>query len=145
MIKEKDGIAVVDAAKLLDPGQRKMADTPRVIVEPTAKLKKTVSASIHFLFAAHMRKISLSSLKQILWPVLDCPAAMRAFFIHSYSDYQRTQPFKVTRWRRVLTITQNDKLSAGSDWFNLPKTVLTPQLKRDFQLLEMRSVLDQHR
>ena len=58
MIKERDGIAVVDAAQLLNPEQRKMADTPRVIVEPTAKLKKTVSASIHFLFAAHMRKIS---------------------------------------------------------------------------------------
>lgn len=27
----------------------------------------------------------------------------------------------------------------------MPKTVLTPQLKRDLQLIEMRSVLDPHR
>jgi hypothetical protein len=55
MIQEKDGIAAVDAAKLLDPEQRKMADTPRV-VEPTTKLKKTVSASIHHFSTAYVRK-----------------------------------------------------------------------------------------
>ncbi|KIW16920.1 hypothetical protein PV08_04110 [Exophiala spinifera] len=39
----------------------------------------------------------------------------------------------------------NDQVSAGPDWFDLPKTDLTPQLKRDLQLIEMRSVLDPHR
>ncbi|EHY57471.1 dTDP-fucopyranose mutase [Exophiala dermatitidis] len=39
----------------------------------------------------------------------------------------------------------NDQTSAGPDWFDLPKTNLTPQLKRDLQLIEMRSVLDPHR
>ncbi|KAJ5092250.1 Fcf2 pre-rRNA processing [Penicillium alfredii] len=38
-----------------------------------------------------------------------------------------------------------DKPTAGADWFNLPKTELTPELKRDFQLLRMRSVLDPKR
>jgi Fcf2 pre-rRNA processing len=71
---------------------------------------------------------------------------MRAIFIHSYSDCRvDVAKFKITFQRRLLTRMQNDELSAGSDWFNLPKTVLTPQLKRDFQLLEMRSVLDPHR
>lgn len=37
------------------------------------------------------------------------------------------------------------KANAGDDWFNLPRTVLTPELKRDLQLLRMRSVLDPHR
>ncbi|QDS67621.1 hypothetical protein FKW77_004235 [Venturia effusa] len=32
-----------------------------------------------------------------------------------------------------------------SDWYNLPKTDLTPELKRDLQLLNMRSVLDPKR
>jgi hypothetical protein len=32
-----------------------------------------------------------------------------------------------------------------SDWYNLPKTELTPQLKRDLQLLNMRGVLDPKR
>lgn len=30
-------------------------------------------------------------------------------------------------------------------WFDLPKTDLTPALKRDLQLLKMRGVLDPHR
>ncbi|OJD24466.1 hypothetical protein ACJ73_04176 [Blastomyces percursus] len=37
------------------------------------------------------------------------------------------------------------KPTAGSDWFNLPKTNLTPELRRDLQLLRMRPVLDPHR
>ncbi|KAK1819675.1 dTDP-fucopyranose mutase [Friedmanniomyces endolithicus] len=37
------------------------------------------------------------------------------------------------------------KATAGTQWFNLPRTDLTPQLKRDLQLLKMRNVLDPHR
>ncbi|WPH00713.1 rRNA-processing protein FCF2 [Acrodontium crateriforme] len=40
---------------------------------------------------------------------------------------------------------EKKKATAGSDWFNLPKTDLTPELKRDLQLLKMRNVLDPHR
>jgi len=35
--------------------------------------------------------------------------------------------------------------TAGPDWYNLPRTNLTPQLKRDLQLLRLRSVLDPKR
>lgn len=55
MIGDKNGIAAVDAAQLVDLEQRKMADTARVAQLPM-KLKKTVSASIHHPFAAYMRK-----------------------------------------------------------------------------------------
>ncbi|KAI9147905.1 rRNA-processing protein fcf2 [Paramyrothecium foliicola] len=34
------------------------------------------------------------------------------------------------------------KDTAGSNWFQLPKTEVTPELKRDWQLLRMRNVLD---
>ena len=44
-----------------------------------------------------------------------------------------------------LTFIQEKKATAGSDWFNLPRTDLTPELKRDLQLLKMRNVLDPHR
>jgi hypothetical protein len=40
---------------------------------------------------------------------------------------------------------QIKKATAGSDWYNLPRTNLTPELKRDLQLLRMRSVLDPKR
>lgn len=32
--------------------------------------------------------------------------------------------------------------TAGTNWYNIPRTKLTPELKRDLQLLRMRSVLD---
>ena len=35
--------------------------------------------------------------------------------------------------------------TAGSKWFNMPRTELTPSLRRDWQLLQMRSVLDPKR
>ncbi|KAF2159820.1 hypothetical protein M409DRAFT_70725 [Zasmidium cellare ATCC 36951] len=37
------------------------------------------------------------------------------------------------------------KATAGTQWFDLPKTNLTPELKRDLLLLKMRNVLDPHR
>ncbi len=45
----------------------------------------------------------------------------------------------------AYTCDQEKKATAGSDWFNLPKTDLTPELKRDLQLIRMRGVLDPHR
>ncbi|KAL4912283.1 Fcf2 pre-rRNA processing-domain-containing protein [Aspergillus aurantiobrunneus] len=40
---------------------------------------------------------------------------------------------------------KKNKPTAGADWFDLPKTELTPDLKRDLQLLRMRSILDPKR
>ncbi|KAI1302666.1 Fcf2 pre-rRNA processing-domain-containing protein [Xylaria venustula] len=37
------------------------------------------------------------------------------------------------------------KSDAGPEWFNLPATDLTPELRRDLQLLKMRDVLDPKR
>ncbi|KAK4692520.1 hypothetical protein P7C71_g4709, partial [Lecanoromycetidae sp. Uapishka_2] len=36
------------------------------------------------------------------------------------------------------------KATAGPDFFNMPRTNLTPELKSDLQLLKMRSILDPH-
>ncbi|PBP17051.1 rRNA-processing protein FCF2 [Diplocarpon rosae] len=48
-----------------------------------------------------------------------------------------------------ITIKKRDeeekKATAGADWFNMPRTNLTPELKRDLQLLRMRDVLDPKR
>ncbi|KAL3469385.1 Fcf2 pre-rRNA processing-domain-containing protein [Aspergillus californicus] len=47
--------------------------------------------------------------------------------------------------RKVSKSSSKDKPTAGSDWFDLPATELTPELKRDLQLLRMRSILDPKR
>lgn len=38
-----------------------------------------------------------------------------------------------------------EKTTAGPDWFDLPKTEMTAEFKRDLQLIRMRSVLDPKR
>ncbi|KIX98120.1 uncharacterized protein Z520_06200 [Fonsecaea multimorphosa CBS 102226] len=62
---------------------------------------------------------------------------------------ERQQSLLADGLRSVETVQKskktNDQTSAGPDWFDMPKTHLTPQLKRDLQLIEMRSVLDPHR
>ncbi|KNG52569.1 rrna-processing protein fcf2 [Stemphylium lycopersici] len=40
---------------------------------------------------------------------------------------------------------EEKKATAGAQWFNMPKTDLTSELRRDLQLLKMRSVLDPKR
>ncbi|KAL1899479.1 dTDP-fucopyranose mutase [Sporothrix stenoceras] len=37
---------------------------------------------------------------------------------------------------------KNDQDNAGPDWFGLQKTDLTPEAKREFQILRMRGILD---
>lgn len=44
-----------------------------------------------------------------------------------------------------MRLLQEKKATAGSQWYNLPRTNLTPELKRDLQLLKMRDVLDPKR
>ncbi|KAL8923405.1 MAG: hypothetical protein Q9172_003154 [Xanthocarpia lactea] len=43
------------------------------------------------------------------------------------------------------TQSKDARCTAGSDWFHLPRTNLTPELKRDLQLLKMRSTWDPKR
>ncbi|KAK5014775.1 dTDP-fucopyranose mutase [Cryomyces antarcticus] len=45
----------------------------------------------------------------------------------------------------LTAMPQEKKATAGPQWFDLPRTDLTPELKRDLQLLKMRSVLDPKR
>ncbi|KAJ9075405.1 dTDP-fucopyranose mutase [Entomophthora muscae] len=47
-----------------------------------------------------------------------------------------------------LTKTEKTKLkesNAGAKWFNMPAPVMTPELKRDLELLSLRNVLDKKR
>ncbi|RFU78286.1 hypothetical protein TARUN_3938 [Trichoderma arundinaceum] len=44
--------------------------------------------------------------------------------------------------RAQITSERKGKNTAGPEWFDLPKTNLTPEFKRDWQLLRMRNVLD---
>lgn len=68
------------------------------------------------------------------------------------TESKETGPSKDIEFRTVsdpVLVAQAKKAekesNAGSKWFNMPRTELTPELKRDWQLLQMRSVLDPKR
>ncbi|KAH6603386.1 hypothetical protein Trco_008161 [Trichoderma cornu-damae] len=44
--------------------------------------------------------------------------------------------------RAQIASERKGKNTAGPEWFDLPKTNMTPEFKRDWQLLRMRNVLD---
>jgi len=61
--------------------------------------------------------------------------------MHSATDRTKRYPCEaVADWR-----LQKKKATSGPSWFDMPRTELTPQLKRDLQLIQMRNVLDPHR
>ncbi|KAL6864382.1 Fcf2 domain-containing protein [Trichoderma novae-zelandiae] len=43
---------------------------------------------------------------------------------------------------QVAASQRKGKDTAGAEWFDLPKTDMTPEFKREWQLLRMRNVLD---
>ncbi|CEL01563.1 hypothetical protein ASPCAL01144 [Aspergillus calidoustus] len=92
----------------------------------------------------HIPKISSgSSLKPYLHHQNDLAVIDTARII---DPVLRTSSQSVAIERTVpRTISKKEKPTAGSDWFDLPKTELTPELKRDLQLLRMRSILDPKR
>ncbi|KAJ5752338.1 Fcf2 pre-rRNA processing [Penicillium odoratum] len=91
-VRQGDDVATIDSAQLVDPRQKELSNSLRLI--------------------QHAKK----STKRLM---------------------QRNQP--------VLGCAAPEKATAGPQWFDLPKTELTTELKRDLQLLRMRSVLDPKR
>lgn len=64
----------------------------------------------------------------------------------------RSEEKGTNQFRKVvdpIKVKQQEKLeresNAGNKWFNMPKTEMTPEIKRDLQLLKMRNVLDRKR
>lgn len=88
---------------------------------------------------------------------LDAASAVRfglcctseSFLFHSYSEQTSSIRFIIRLFEItfiVLTvISLKEKTTAGPDWFDLPKTEMTAEFKRDLQLIRMRSVLDPKR
>jgi len=69
--------------------------------------------------------------------------------LHLMNPQERTLSNGIRRVVDPVTVKSNTtkakRASAGPNWYNLPRTTLTPELKRDLQLLRMRSVLDPKR
>ncbi|KAL7912386.1 Fcf2 pre-rRNA processing domain-containing protein [Trichoderma velutinum] len=57
------------------------------------------------------------------------------------SKQEKTE-VRVPRPQVAASEQRKGKNTAGPEWFDLPKTDLTPEFKREWQLLRMRNVLD---
>lgn len=44
-----------------------------------------------------------------------------------------------------LLLLQSDKDTAGPGWFDLPATEVTPEIKKDLQLIKLRAYVDPKR
>lgn len=68
------------------------------------------------------------------------------FFVHSYSDWTCLlvlQNIVIILPTLLLTKVQAVPDNAGADWNNMPRTKIEdPKVKREFQLLRMRGILD---
>ncbi|KAJ2993453.1 hypothetical protein NUW58_g1832 [Xylaria curta] len=76
-----------------------------------------------------------------------CPRDRMIFYI-IVTLIEASIPFHTCRpvcGHKLTTNDQAHKADAGPQWFNLPATDLTPELRRDLQLLKMRDVLDPKR
>ncbi|KAL0262171.1 dTDP-fucopyranose mutase [Diplodia seriata] len=104
--------------------------------------------------------VQLPSAADYKLPRLDTPG-LPAPYVHTDGEVARVDPSRLlddqqralaNHIRKVEDPVavkkkkiEEKKATAGEQWFNLPKTDLTPELKRDLQLLKMRNVLDPHR
>merc|ERR1712000_713872 len=58
------------------------------------------------------------------------------------SPAPRETPREALSVRQIQTTKTPNEDTAGKDWFHLPKADATSELKRDWQILRMRNVLD---
>ncbi|KAL8694501.1 MAG: hypothetical protein Q9218_000831 [Villophora microphyllina] len=77
-------------------------------------------------------------------PKLDRPLTTE-LYLTTRLGLTQVEPRKVTYEKDKGTTHKERKTSAGSDWFHLPRTKLTPEVKRDLQMLKMRSTWDPKR
>ncbi|OJJ52566.1 hypothetical protein ASPSYDRAFT_73546 [Aspergillus sydowii CBS 593.65] len=118
-VRQHNDLAVIDTARVIDP----------------------ITNNDNQSLASEQRKPKK--------PVLGCAVAMRALLFHSYSEHHVYISIAIHRGLLVDIFANDDVLqdkpTAGNNWYDLPKTELTPELKRDLQLLRMRSILDPKR
>lgn len=141
-------VARVDSSKLLNERERELANKIRKVEDPVAVKKKLLEVGSHAsLIFAHEEDIPNFFLEQTPVPFwAPTCIAESLFYIVTLRQISITSWFFVSVRGSTLTLLmQEKKATAGPSWYNLPRTDLTPELKRDLQLLKMRNTLDPHR
>ncbi|GFF60443.1 rRNA-processing protein fcf2 [Aspergillus udagawae] len=100
--------------------------------KPSSNIPKLTTDSSLQSYIAQQDDVALADTKRIIGPL-------------QMSLSNKSLSTLKTQQASVNPSTHKEKPTAGADWFNLPKTELTTELKRDLQLIRMRSVLDPKR
>ncbi|KAF5015986.1 hypothetical protein F66182_12478 [Fusarium sp. NRRL 66182] len=125
----------------------------QLLKEAQSRLQSPSSAD-NSLISISETGVSAQDIPKI--PRLPASAALKPFIqqndeLATINNLQVASPTVLDSSAKLLPRTakssgkEKEKDNAGSDWFNMPKTRLTAELKRDLQLLRMRNVLDPHR
>lgn len=147
--KTDGNITRLDHSKLVDKKQQALANGIKKIEDPLQiKKQKQEVRSSHTPCIRMPVMISIPNLlaEQTRAPSWLPSCTTEAPLVHSYTEALLHSSFI---WHlvsnRANNFAQEKKATAGSQWFNMPKTDLTPELRRDLQLLKMRNVLDPKR
>ena len=152
-VHSEHGITRTDARSTISESQRKLSEQPRKIEDPVAvkerKKKKRTCYSYILRQQIYGKDDSNPNfpLTQFSVPSWRRAAQMRdlnIIIIVTLSALFCCLISSIFAWERVVA----NKIAAAAtleSWYNLPRTDLTPELKRDLQLLNMRSVLDPKR
>ncbi|CAP80093.1 Pc12g04660 [Penicillium rubens Wisconsin 54-1255] len=115
----------------------------QLLLEAEARLKgpNALTTQNDDLASLRIPKLSPGSSLEAYIRQGDDVATVDAAKIVDQKQKELANSLRVAGIKKVNT----DKPTAGPEWFNLPKTEMTTELKRDLQLIRMRSVLDPKR
>ena len=148
-IQKQNGIAKMDSSRSAKDKDRAQANYFRQVEDPVVLKKRLAEVCLPrpHEYALYDEKILSFHPMQDQVPFWAPPCDTERLNFHSYSDLANLLPITTLfDCRTPLTVyLQEKKATAGPLWHDMPRTVVTPELKRDLQLLRMRNVLDPHR
>lgn len=111
---------------------------------PVTKLQSNMKETPYFSFrqadivASHLKKTKniIEDNNEIL---------SKSVITNDFETQSKAPPMRISKiQKRKLRKMQTDR-SAGKEWFDLPATTITPELKNDLRILKMRGALDPSR
>jgi hypothetical protein len=150
-VQKTGKIARTESKSLVPDSVRSAMDSPRSIIDPVTAKQNRLKGMFIFInmYFAMMKptdfiRLLLDAVPGLILSPLCTYESLYIIVTLSISSHPPQCTHTKISPEQPLTriVAAKDTLS---EWYNLPRTDLTPEFKRDLQLLNMRSVLDPHR
>jgi len=120
------------AVSTVPPSELTVEQVEDMLARAAQRLREKPALTVAKSESFHIPKLDTSKLDLV-------PAPVGANKFASVGLKRIDDPLQITK------LKHEKKATSGPGWFDMPRTDLTPELKRDLQLIKMRSVLDPHR